>query len=244
MEPPKKSCVMRKKKQKKSAIIFCAKFFSIFFNNTKNDPKSHFLSFSLFSLVFATLLIIMEHTIEYQQREEEHQQRTQRDPSTWRLYFVSSSRERWRRRRRRFFRCFFSLVFSRLRFCYDVFYFVRLAGASLESLSSQSNGLDSANRRLDKPERYASKRFRWEFTFRSRCRPVFVGQFFWRRVSSPRSSRGAARLSQDADSGVGVPRGKEKSRGRKRAEIRRRWGSTLVRTIWRTSLIIKTCESR
>ena len=72
---------------------------------------------------------------------------------------------------------------------------VRLAGASLESLSSQSNGLDSANRRLDKPERYASKRFRWEFTtFRSRCRPVFVGQFFWRRVSSPRSSRVARRV--------------------------------------------------
>ena len=92
---------------------------------------------------------------------------------------------------------FFSLVFFRLRFCYDVFYFVRLAGASLESLSSQSNGLDSANRRLDKPERYASKRFGWEFTFRSRCRPVFVGQFFLttRLVASQFALR-AARLSQ------------------------------------------------
>lgn len=104
---------------------------------------------------------------------------------------------------------FFSLVFFRLRFCYDVFYFVRLAGASLESLSSQSNGLDSANRRLDKPERYASKRFRWEFTFRSRCRPVFVGQFF-DDVSSPRSSRGAALLSQDADSGSGCHEGRRR----------------------------------
>ena len=126
--------------------------------------------------------------------------------------FWYPSRERWRRRkRRRFFRCFFSLVFFRLRFCYDVFYFVRLAGASLESLSSQSNGLDSANRRLDKPERYASKRFRWEFTtFRSRCRPVFVGQFFWRRVSSPRSSRGAARLSQTPTVGSGCHEGRRR----------------------------------
>ena len=102
---------------------------------------------------------------------------------------------------------------------------VRLAGASLESLSSQSNGLDSANRRLDKPERYASKRFRWEFTtFRSRCRPVFVGQFFFDDASrrlAVRASRGAS--LPDADSEVGVPRGKEKSqKGRKRAEIRRR----------------------
>ena len=88
---------------------------------------------------------------------------------------------------------------------------VRLAGASLESLSSQSNGLDSANSRLDKPERYASKRFRWEFTtFRSRCRPVFVGQFFWRRVSSPRSSRGAARLSQTPTVGSGCHEGRRR----------------------------------
>ena len=86
---------------------------------------------------------------------------------------------------------------------------VRLAGASLESLSSQSNGLDSANRRLDKPERYASKRFRWEFTFRSRCRPVFVGQFF-DDVSSPRSSRGAARLSQTPTVGSGCHEGRRR----------------------------------
>jgi len=65
----------------------------------------------------------MEHTIEY--REEEHQQRTQREnPSTWRLYFVSS-RERWRRRRRRrFFRCFFpssSSVFAFVTTCFNSF---------------------------------------------------------------------------------------------------------------------------
>ena len=79
------------------------------------------------------------------------------------------------------------------------------------SVEPKSNGLDSANRRLDKPERYASKRFRWEFTtFRSRCRPVFVGQFFWRRVSSPRSSRGAARLSQTPTVGSGCHEGRRR----------------------------------